>query len=246
MSWLPPSQKETASPLRLFCLPHAGAGAAGYRPWVSPLQPGIQVLAVQLPGRENRFHEKLFTSTVDMVPALVAGLRPYLDRAYAIFGHSMGGLLAFEFAREVRRLGLREPQHLFISSHRAPHIAETAPPMHRLGDADFRTALRDLQGTPEEVLANEELMQLAEPILRADFQLCETYRYEPEPPLDVPLSIFGGTDDSHVRQADLEAWKEHTTRQMRLRMMPGHHLYLREQRDALLEAIRSDLRPQPH
>jgi len=201
----------------------------------------VQVCAVQLPGRENRLSEPPSQSTTELVPLLVEGLRPFLDRPYAFFGHSMGALLAFEATRTLRSHGMRLPGYLFLSSHRAPHLAQRAKQIHRLQGAEFIDALRNLRGTPEEVLNHEELMQIAEPILRADFGLCERYVYTPGEPLNMPMSVFGGLEDMDVLEEDLSAWAPYTTAAMRLRMFAGHHLYLREGRDALLAAIRSDL-----
>jgi myxalamid-type polyketide synthase MxaE and MxaD/epothilone polyketide synthase D len=228
--------------MRLFCLPYAGAGATAYRLWSFQGPPGLQVCPVQLPGRENRLAERPFRSASALVPELVEGLRRFLDRPFAIFGHSMGALLAFEMVRELRRLGLPQPVHLFVSSHRAPHLPDRGPDVHLLDHAAFLEQLRLLQGTPEEVLANEELMQIAEPILRADFELCATYAYAAGQPLDLPLSVFGGTEDPQVPEDDLHPWREHTRAAMRLRMFPGHHLYLREARQPLMAAILDDLR----
>lgn len=241
MTWLPPTLLPTRARMRLFCLPYAGGGASAYRPWANGLQADVQLCPVQLPGRENRLGERLFTSVGDLVPPLVDALRPFLDRPFAIFGHSMGGLLAFEAARRMRRLGLPAPRQLFVSSHRAPHLRDRATQMHLLGPAEFREALRNLHGTPEEVLSNEELMQIAEPILRADFQLCETYAYTPDAPLDMPISVFGGTDDADVPEEDLRPWEQHTNAGAALQMFPGHHLYLRNCRDALVATINSTL-----
>lgn len=241
MSWLPATLLQTRARMRLFCLPYAGGGASVYREWAVALQPDIQLCAVQLPGRENRLGEPLYRSTSELVPPLVRALEPFLDRPFAMFGHSMGALLAFEAARTMRRLRLRAPEHLFLSSHRAPHIPDRGTQVHRLERSAFAEALRNLQGTPEVVLENEELMQIAEPILRADFELCETYVHTPDAPLDIPLSIFGGADDADVPEQDLRPWSEHTRATTDLQMFPGHHLYLRNCREGLVKTIRATL-----
>lgn len=227
--------------MRLFCLPYAGGGASVYREWAAALQPDIQLCAVQLPGRENRLGEPLYRGSAELVPPLVQALRPFLDRPFAMFGHSMGALLAFEAARTMRRLRLPAPEHLFLSSHRAPHLPDRCTQLHLLERPAFADALRNLQGTPEVVLANEELMQIAEPILRADFELCETYVHTPDAPLDIPLSIFGGADDVDVPERDLRPWSEHTRATAKVEMFPGHHLYLRNCREALVKTIRATL-----
>ena len=159
-----------------------------------------------------------------------------------VFGHSMGALLAFELTHELRRRAQPLPHHLFLSSHQAPHLPVRVPHIHRLDRAAFRAELRRLDGTPAAILEQEELMQIAEPILRADFELCETYQYMPHDPLDVPMSIFGGAADSKVPRGVLELWQPHTREPIRLRILPGGHLYLQQRRSEVVAALLDDLR----
>jgi surfactin synthase thioesterase subunit len=239
--WLAPNLLRTDARLRVFCLPYAGAGASAYRSWANELHTDMQLCPVQLPGRENRLGEPAIDSTGVLVRELLTGLRPYLDRPFVIFGHSMGALLGYELARELRRLGLPQPRHLFLSAHRAPHLPGQLPHVHALSRPEFLAELRRLEGTPDEVLEHEELMQIAEPILRADFKLCETYVHAPGEPLDIPLSIFGGADDPKVREEVLAPWREHTRAAMRLQIFPGGHLFLHPSRAPLVSAILKDL-----
>jgi myxalamid-type polyketide synthase MxaE and MxaD/epothilone polyketide synthase D len=244
--WLPAALLRTDAHTRVFCLPHAGAGASAYRSWANELPPELQLCAIQLPGREHRLAEPPIDDAAALVRELVSGLRPFLDRKFVVFGHSMGALLAFELACQLRRAGLPQPSHLFVAAHRAPHLPFGAgelqeAPVHQLGPREFRAELRRLEGTPEAVLANEELMQIAEPVLRADFKLCETYVYEPVDPLDIPISVFGGDSDPKVSALVLQAWREHTRAPLSLRMLPGGHLFLQSARAELVSAILSDL-----
>jgi surfactin synthase thioesterase subunit len=238
---LPAALVRTDAHTRFFCLPHAGAGASAYRSWANELPPDLQLCAVQLPGRENRLGDRPVDDAVTLARQLVSELRPFLDRRFVVFGHSMGALLAFEVACELRRAGLPQPAHLFVSAHKAPHLPFDQAPVHQMDPREFRAELRRLEGTPDEVLANEELMQIAEPILRADFKLCETYVYRPVEPLDIPISVFGGAGDSKVPAAVLQPWREHTRRSMSLRVFPGGHLFLQAARAELVSAILSDL-----
>lgn len=238
---LPAALQRTDAHTRVFCLPHAGAGASAYRTWTNELPPGLQLCAVQLPGRENRLGEPPKDSAAALVGELVSGLRAFLDRPFVVFGHSMGALLAFELACELRRAGLPQPAHLFLAAHKAPHLPFDQEPVHQLDPRRFRAELRRLEGTPESVLANEELMQIAEPILRADFKLCETYVYEPVDPLDVPFSVFGGESDPNVSAAALDPWRVHTRASVSVRLLPGGHLFVQSARAELVSAILSDL-----
>ncbi len=239
--WLPATLLNTRAAMRLFCLPYAGSGASAYRLWSSDVPPELQVCAVQLPGRESRLREQPCTTAEALVPELVEGMRPFLDRPFAVFGHSMGALLGFELARHLRALGLPQPAHLFLSGHRAPHLPRRGPEIHRYSHAEFIDELRKMEGTPEEVLAHDELMQIAVPILRADFELCAVYTSTPGDPLDMPLSIFGGAADPTVPEEDLHPWSEHTRSTTTVRLYPGNHLYLKDQRQQVVSAVVEDL-----
>lgn len=201
----------------------------------------MQIAAIQLPGREHRLAEPAYSHIGALVPALLDGIRTHLDRPFALFGHSMGALVAFELARTLRRQGIRQPVRLFLSGHRAPHLRDRRPPMHALPDDEFRLALRGLGGTPDEVLGHQELMDLVAPTLRADFQLCETYAWRDEPPLDVPFTIFGGREDPNVAPEELEAWRKQTNAPARVEMLRGDHYYLHHSHEALMRAVVRDL-----
>jgi len=241
-AWLPTSPVITDARTRLFCLPYAGGGAAIYRAWIHAIPRSVQVCALQLPGRENRLIEPAFTSMDALIPALVEAIRAHLDRPFAIFGHSMGALVAFELTRALRRKQLPQPRHLFLSAHRAPDLPDRRPPIHQLDDEAFWAEMQRLEGTPQEVLDNEELKALVLPTLRADFQLCETWAAADEDPLDMPFSIFGGTEDPNVNQDELEPWRDYTSGAMTLRMLPGHHLFLQQAQSTVLNAVLEDLR----
>lgn len=239
--WLPQSLLQTDASMRLFCLPYAGAGAGAYRAWSHEVPRDLQLCPVQLPGRENRIRERPVDDAPTLVRQILDGIRPFLDRPFVIFGHSMGALLGYELARELRRQGLPQPKHLFLAAHRAPHLPGEHPYVHDLTYDKFIAEMRRLEGTPEEVLAHRELMDLVAPILRADFKLCETYSYVPGDPLDIPLSIFGGLTDPKVDERVLAPWREHTTAAMTLRMFAGGHLFLQQERPRLVTSILEDL-----
>jgi surfactin synthase thioesterase subunit len=177
--------------------------------------------------------------------ALGAVLLPYLDRPYALFGHSMGGLLGFELIRHLRRLGALAPLCFFVSACRAPHLPRRARPIHELPDAALLDSLRRLRGTPTRVLQDEELRRLVLPALRADFALIETYTFTPGGRLECPLVVFGGLQDETVPLPELAGWSDLAGRECTLRMLPGHHFFLHEPgaRATLLQAIGLALAP---
>jgi len=177
----------------------------------------------------------------ELVEALAPVIAPLTGKPYALFGHSMGALISFELCRYMRRNGLASPEALFVSGHRAPHLPDLDPPIHNLPTADFLLELRDLNGTASEVFEHEELLELAIPGLRADFQVCETYAFTAEAPLDVPIVAFGGLSDSDVGKQDIDGWRIHTSSQFKLGMLPGDHFFINSARTILLQRLSQEL-----
>lgn len=239
--WLMLSKPNPQARLRLFCLPYAGGGAALYRGWAAALPAAIEVCAVQLPGRETRWREPPFTRMAPLIEALAAVLAPYLDRPFALFGHSMGALIAFEAARRLRGPSGLGPVHLMVAAHRAPQLPPVAAPCHALPDAALKERLITFNGTPAEVLANAELMALLLPLVRSDFELVETYTFADAPLLDCPLTAMGGADDAETSKEALDAWRAVTRGRFRLRLLPGGHFFIHQSGAALLAALSAEL-----
>lgn len=223
--------------LRLFCFPYAGGGAFAFRKWAERVPNGVELCGVQLPGRESRFNEPGYTRLTDLVRDLAGVIGPATDVPLAFFGHSMGALVAFALARELRRASVRGPELLMVSGCRAPQRPDPDPPIHALPVPEFLQELRELNGTPEAIFRDEELLQLLVPMLRADFEVCETFEYRHEQPLECPIAAFGGTVDPDVAREDLEAWSEQTSASFSLRMFPGDHFYFVDRPAALLDEV---------
>jgi medium-chain acyl-[acyl-carrier-protein] hydrolase len=226
--------------MRLFCLPHAGGGATAFRLWHAALPASIQVCPILLPGREMRRSEPAHTSLNTLVDAIAGELLPWLDMPYAIFGHSMGSLLAFEWVRRLQHRGHAMPSWLFLSGRRAPDSPHDGrPPLHPLPDPEFLEQLVDIyQGIPQEILREPELMEVFLPILRADISVVETYRFRDAAPLECPISIFAGTKDASVNLDQLLAWKRQTRSRFSVQLLPGGHFYPQE---PLLQTISATL-----
>ncbi|MBW4636535.1 MAG: putative thioesterase [Iphinoe sp. HA4291-MV1] len=241
-SWIIRSKSKHQLPLlRLFCIPYAGGHASIFHHWANQLPPNIEVCAIQLPGREKRLKEQPFTHLLPLIQSLAPVLLPDLDIPFAIFGHSTGALISFELARQLRHQKAPNPVYLFVSASRAPQLPITEPPIHQLPDAAFIEKLSRYQGTPEEILINPELMEIFLPTLRADLAINETYIYSHEPPIDYPISAFGGLQDKEVSRDDLAAWCDQTHSTFTLRMFPGNHFFLHSDHQALLSSISQDL-----
>src|SRR5438034_8696457 len=230
-----------AARVRLFCLPYAGGGASVFRPWTNLLPPAIQVCPVQLPGREERLREPPYTSLTAAVDDLIPELLPLVDRTFALFGHSMGGAVAFELARELRRRG-SSPAWLFVGASRAPHRQAATPKLSALSDPLLvETVQQKYGGIPEAIRRTPELTDLLVPVLRADLSVLDSYRYCAEPPLPCPISSFGGVDDRAIPQDDLLAWREHTAGSFEFQLLPGTHFFVKDSRAELLTAIKQRL-----
>jgi surfactin synthase thioesterase subunit len=188
---------------------------------------------VQPPGRERRLHEKPFTDLLALIEVAGPALSPYMDRPFAFFGHSMGGWIAFELVRYLRREKLPKPRHLFASGCPAPHIRNWSTISENLSDEEFVEQLKQLKGTPREVLDRPELMELMLPLLRADFSLTGTYKFTGGEPLDTPITVFGGRQDDQISQAGLEAWRSHTNQDFAFHVFPGDHFFLHRHRELL-------------
>jgi medium-chain acyl-[acyl-carrier-protein] hydrolase len=228
--------------LRLVCFPHAGGTAAAYRSFPSALPAGIEVLGLQLPGRGSRFKEPLAVRLGPLLDVLAGEAEKLAaDAPLAFFGHSMGALIAFELARHLRRRGAPLPLSLLVAGYRAPGLPEESAPLHPLSEAAFLREVQRYGGLPQSVLEQPELLEMVVPILRADFELIETWNVAPEAPLAVPITAFGGQSDASASEADMRAWSAHTERPFALHMLPGDHFFVQSAEPALLDLVRGAL-----
>jgi medium-chain acyl-[acyl-carrier-protein] hydrolase len=234
--WIRFHMPDPRARLRLFCFPYAGGGASIYRGWIGRFPSWVDVCPVQLPGREERIREPAFTHMDALCAALLPTLAPYLDQPVALFGHSMGALIAYQLATRLHDPE-NGPVHLLVSGQRAPHLPLGRPPSYNLPDAAFAERLRDLNGTPAPVLQNPELMELVRPLLRADFELSECTPRERRDLLDCPITAFGGLADREIERPHLEAWRETTRGAFDLHMLPGDHFYLAANEAALTALV---------
>jgi medium-chain acyl-[acyl-carrier-protein] hydrolase len=227
--------------LRLFCFPYAGGGASIYRGWENFVPPGVEVWPVQPPGRGVRFKEPALSSMDSLVAAAATAIEPFLDVPIALFGHSVGAFASFELARRLKDKFGVDVKHLFISAARGPHLRRNRKNIHNLSEDDFITELKTLNGTPPEVLDNPELMSMISPTLRADFAIAETYLAPQRPPLNCPVTVFGGLDDTLAAREDLEAWKMHTTGPFDLWQLPGDHFFIHTSDSLILRILSREL-----
>ena len=240
--WASCSSPQPHARLRLFCFPYAGAGSSTFNSWYRSLPAEIELHLVHIPGRDKRFAESPSTNLMSLAGSIAEGIYPFLDKPFAFYGHSMGGLLSFEVARRLRDQYSVHPVHLFISSHRAPQLPDPGPELHHLPDEELLQEVQVLYGAlPEIVLQDPEILRLFLPIMRADFAMIESYRYEPGAPLQCPITVFGGIQDGAVNQEELAAWHEQTVVQFEMQMFEGDHFFIQAKRAEILRAIHKDV-----
>ncbi|MEZ4362898.1 MAG: alpha/beta fold hydrolase [Kofleriaceae bacterium] len=240
-----PFRRPDAAPrLRLVCLPFAGGAASVFHPWINLFGPAIEVCPVELPGRGVRMAEPPLRDMRRLCDALLEPLEHlHGGLPLALFGHSMGGRIAFELAQ---RLG-DKVVHLFASGTAAPDVAPRlgggpgAKPIAQLDDAEFLARLRELGGTPVEILEDEELMARVLPVVRADFVLVERYRAAPHAQVAVPLTVLRGSHDPGVSAANAERWQLRTSAAYRHVEVPGGHFFLEPQRAMVISEVLRDL-----
>jgi len=238
--WLVTKPRQAAK-LRLFCFPYAGGAATAYRMWSKFLPNEVDLCPVQLPGRGGQMGKKAFTQMTPLVEAAAGELAPYFDKPFAFFGHSMGAVIGFELARYLRSQSKPGPVHLFVSGRRPPQSPKEIVPTYDLPEPEFLEMLRQLGGTPKEVLEHQELMPLIIPLLRADFELIQTYAYTAGSPLSCPITAFGGLQDPEVSQEELKGWRQQTTSLFSMKMLPGDHFFLHSAQNVLLSLLARDL-----
>lgn len=240
--WLQIHAPNANASMRLFCFPFAGGSAQAFKEWRDHLPQSIELCAVQLPGREMRQREMAIANADDIVTALLPILIPLMDRPFVLLGHSMGAIIAFELARRLQLEGNAAPECLVVSGRVAPHRRLTRAPINHLPREAFIEGLRHLGGTPEEILGDNELMSLIEPMLRADLAVHEDYAYREEPRLTCDVLAFGGLRDTEAGRDDVEAWREVTDGSFGLQMMPGEHFFIRTAQPLFLRALSIELR----
>lgn len=227
-SWFVCPKPNAGARARLFCLPFAGGGASTYYGWSQVFPRDVEIRAIQLPGRESRMREPRILSARILAKEIVDVLGPYMDRPFALLGYSMGSLLAFEVARELRRQGQPLPVCLFVAAMCAPHVPKVHPPLSQLPREEFIEQIRYYYQPADEVWNYPEFLEMLLPILRDDIAIVDAYDYENEPPLACPIDVCVGTDDRGTPLATAEAWRHQTSEEFELTVFSGGHFFLHE------------------
>lgn len=227
--------------MKLFCLPYAGGSESVFHSWQLRLNPNIQLYPVALKGRGTRFTEGYYSNVEEAVNDIFENIKNQLNNDYAIFGHSMGGLLAYELYYKIQKSGIKTPKHLFFSGYKAPYISRKRVPIYNLSDDDFKKKIIDLGGTPKEVINNQELFDLFLPILKNDFKIVDQYiHHQKESKINSDITVFYGEDDINDNQ-DVNAWKYQANKNFKLYKFRGGHFFVNQEIDRVVSIINKTL-----
>lgn len=227
--------------MRLYCFSYAGGNAATYMQWQSLIDPSVEIYAIQLPGRGNRYAEPPLTSLPELIKQLAPMIANNSHLPFAFFGHSLGGLVAFELARYLQLHQLPVPFHLFVSGCHAPQQRNENKHIHTLPDEELIAVLKDYNGTPPHILAHRELMAMVLPAIRADFSLSENYRYQPGLLLTCPIAVLAGYKDDHQAPEQLTDWQKETGKPCEIQWFDGDHFFIESERKKVIDYVNAKL-----
>jgi medium-chain acyl-[acyl-carrier-protein] hydrolase len=213
--------------IHLFCFPYAGGNAEIYHSWPDYLPDEIEMIAIQYPGHLKSLGEKPFTRMSALVAAIYDEIKDYFDKPYAFFGHSMGAMITYDLCQYLNSKNAPLPVHIFQAARRAPHIQSIQPALHSMSTAEIISVMRNFSMLPEEIISNDYILQLILPGIIADFEIVETWQYNPQAkPLHVPMTVFCGVNDNQATRNDMEAWRKHTTGEFKIYIYPEQHFFI--------------------
>ncbi|GAA2516239.1 thioesterase II family protein [Streptomyces gobitricini] len=240
--------RDATTGLRLYCFPHAGGSAGAFTPLARALAAGrregprvtVSVAAAQYPGRQDRYRERPWEDIGAIADVLAAEIRARDERPYALFGHSMGAVVAYETARRLQRSPGPGPARLFVSGRDSPSAGPVATD-HVPDDEALLAHIRRLGGTGSRVLDDPELVAMALPALRADYRALRSYVWASGEPLDCPLTVLVGDADPLVTDAGAAAWRGLSASTTTVRLLPGGHFYLDDCARQVAQLVRDAL-----
>ncbi|TQV87406.1 thioesterase II family protein [Aliikangiella coralliicola] len=222
--------------IKLLCFPYAGGNASTYLSWVNYLPDTIDLIAVQPPGRSSRMLEAPYSEMTPLIDDLVIDFSQMIDRPYLVFGHSLGSKIAFELMLRCQAMNIRLPEHFIASGSRAAYLSSREDAIYDLPDNELVAELKSLNGTPKEILENDELMELCLPLLRADFKIADTYCASRKI-LNTKITVLGGSEDHLITLSDLQCWENLFTHSANVYMISGDHFFIESNKPAVLRQV---------
>jgi surfactin synthase thioesterase subunit len=230
--------------INMYCLPFAGGSQLSYSQFSESNNELINFLPIELPGRGHRWKEPLLTSVHDMTDDVFAQIKHALDQPYAIYGHSMGSLVGYLLTKKILENDLPAPLHLFFSGAHEPTRPLVKQPRHLFSKEDFIKKLKELGGSPDEVLDDPVMLDFYEPLLRADFQATDSYIHHSSEPFNIPITVIIGSDEG-ITTEQAHAWQYETTIPIEVIHFPGKHFFIFDHAAHIMELIESRLKPVP-
>tara|TARA_B100000614_G_scaffold254860_1_gene270928 strand:- start:132 stop:878 length:747 start_codon:yes stop_codon:yes gene_type:complete len=235
--WYLEYKKNPHAAMRLFCFHHSGGGASAFFPWLDKLSSSIEMIAIQLPGRENRFSEPLTNNLQHIITSLREGFELYKEKPFFTFGHSLGGLISFEFIKSIHQFYSLYPRCMIISATKAAHMPFRMKPLSSLDDETLKKEVQTYNGIEESILENDELLELFLPIIRSDFSIYESYHPKDSTPLPCDILVFSGCEDSSVNAEEIQGWAAYTTGKFEHTPFPGGHFFIKNHIKSIAEHI---------
>lgn len=228
--------------MRLFCFHYGGGSASAFQNWIEFLPPSVEIIAIQLPGREGRFNDAFVTEFDTLTNILIDVTRPYLDKPFVVFGHSLGTIVSFEWVRALQKNQLQHPLLYIPSGMQAPQFPDKDPPVSCLPEVEFVEKLTlDYGATLENILKQKELREVFLPQLRADFTLLESYKYVDAAPFECPILAIAGDEEFDITDKLLDGWREQTSSQFQSVRFRGDHFFIHSSQKEVLEKINFEI-----
>ena len=235
--WYVTYKKNPQAILRIFCFPHSGGGASTYFPWVDKLTSSLELVSIQLPGRENRFYESLENNLDVITDELCKEFDQYNEKPFILFGHSLGALLCYEFVKSIHKFYDVLPKHMFVSAAKAPHLPFRMKKLSHLSDNELIEEISIYGEIDKTLKENSQILSMFLPVFRSDFSIGENYFYEETPPHSFDITAFYGENDSTVREEEINAWKKHTVGHFKSISFEGGHFFIKDKQDEILKEI---------
>ncbi len=226
-----------SSKIRLFCFHHSGGAASSYFPWVKKLDKCIELVAIQLPGREDRFNESFLLRIEDVLSELDKAIDSFLDKPFIVFGHSLGALIAYEFSKFMIERYSKHPLSLVVSAALPPHLIEHRELHGNLSGKEFIQRLEKYGSINDYILNNADLLNIFLPIIKNDLKILDNYTFKKNEPLACNLIALAGEDDQSLNLEDIKSWKDYTSQKFQILTYPGNHFFIKNNEDEIISLL---------